>query len=116
MRHLPDVAALGEANSDPGIESMFGVYAPGKTPPETVARLNAEFVKATHGTYKLGIFTPTSLEVEKKPGPPPGDFKDLKLNGTQISLLDGGCGCPAQTVVVAAILYRVMGSARPRPS
>src|SRR3954466_16428789 len=31
---LPDVAALGEVNSDPGIESKFGVYAPGKTPGE----------------------------------------------------------------------------------
>ena len=28
--HLPEVAALGESNSDPNIESIFGVYAPGK--------------------------------------------------------------------------------------
>jgi tripartite-type tricarboxylate transporter receptor subunit TctC len=44
---LPDVAALGEFKSDPGIESMFGVYAPGRTPAEIVSRLNAEYVKAT---------------------------------------------------------------------
>ncbi|MBV1854827.1 hypothetical protein [Catellatospora tritici] len=54
------------------------------------------------GPYKDGKFTPHTTEVEKKPGPPPAEFKDLKLNGTQISLLDGGCGCPARSVALAA--------------
>jgi hypothetical protein len=53
------------------------------------------------GPYKQGVFTPHTTEVEKKPGPPPTEFKDLKLNGVQISLLDGGCACPAQQAVVA---------------
>src|SRR4029079_13554075 len=48
------------------------------------------------GPYKLGIFTPHTTEGEAKRGPPPAEFKDLKLNGTQISLLGGGCGCPAR--------------------
>ncbi|HEX2547067.1 MAG TPA: tripartite tricarboxylate transporter substrate-binding protein [Ramlibacter sp.] len=42
---LPNVPALGEFNSDPGLPTFWGLYAPAKTPPAVVARLNAELNK-----------------------------------------------------------------------
>ena len=44
---------------------------------------------------------PDKTEKERNPGAPPDEFKDLKLNGVQISMLDGDCAIPARTVVVA---------------
>jgi hypothetical protein len=59
-------------------------------------------VKET-GKLNLGAFVPATTEAEKTPAAPPAQFKDLKLNGNQISLLDGADGgIPARTVVVAA--------------
>lgn len=43
---LPDVPSLAEFGVDPGILSYFGLYAPAKTSPAIIDRLNAEFVKA----------------------------------------------------------------------
>jgi tripartite-type tricarboxylate transporter receptor subunit TctC len=43
---FPNVPSLGELNSDPGMGTFWGLYAPAKTPPDVVARLNAELNKA----------------------------------------------------------------------
>lgn len=45
---------------------------------------------------------PDKTEKEKNPGAPPAEFKDLKLNGVQISLLDGDSALPARTTVLAS--------------
>jgi hypothetical protein len=45
---------------------------------------------------------PDRTEKERNPGAPPADFKDLKLNGVQISLLDGDSALPTRTVVLAS--------------
>ena len=71
--HLPDVAALAESNSDPEIESMFGVYAPGKTPPEVVARVNAEFVRATATAAVQKMWATITMEPV---GSSPGEFAE----------------------------------------
>lgn len=57
--------------------------------------------KQTGAYNRLGVFVPATTEVEKNPAAPPAQFKDLSLNGVQISLNDGGCACPARTVVQA---------------
>ena len=44
---------------------------------------------------------PDKTEKERNPGAPPAQFKDLKLNGVQISMLDGDSAVPARTVVTA---------------
>lgn len=43
---LPNVPSLGELNSDPGMAAFWGVYAPARTPPAVLQRLNAELNKA----------------------------------------------------------------------
>ncbi|MFM9971096.1 MAG: Bug family tripartite tricarboxylate transporter substrate binding protein, partial [Burkholderiales bacterium] len=43
---LPDVPHLAEEGADPGLNSYFGIFAPGGTPKPVVDRLNAEFAKA----------------------------------------------------------------------
>jgi len=44
---LPDVPTLKEAGIQQEIARWFGIAAPAGTPPEIIARLNAEFVKAS---------------------------------------------------------------------
>lgn len=44
---------------------------------------------------------PDNTEKERNPAAPPPKFEDLKLNGVQISLLDGDSAIPARTVVTA---------------
>lgn len=46
---------------------------------------------------------PDRTERERNPGAPPAQFKDLKLNGVQLSLLDGDSAVPARTVVLASV-------------
>jgi tripartite-type tricarboxylate transporter receptor subunit TctC len=70
---LPEVAALGEFNSDPGIESMFGVFAHGRTPPEIVSRLNAEFVRATATPTVQKMWTAITMEPV---GSSPAEFSE----------------------------------------
>lgn len=43
---LPETPSLGEEGADPGLRSYFGVFAPARTPPAIVERLNAEFAKS----------------------------------------------------------------------
>ncbi|TFY97344.1 Bug family tripartite tricarboxylate transporter substrate binding protein [Ramlibacter rhizophilus] len=43
---FPNVPALGELDSDPGMGTFWGLYAPAKTPPAIVEKLNAELNKA----------------------------------------------------------------------
>jgi len=43
---FPNTASLGELNSDPGLGTFWGLYAPAKTPAAHVSRLNAELNKA----------------------------------------------------------------------
>ncbi len=43
---FPDVPSLAELNSDPGMGTFWGLYAPAKTPAAVVTRLNAELNKA----------------------------------------------------------------------
>ncbi|QHE86901.1 Bug family tripartite tricarboxylate transporter substrate binding protein [Hydrogenophaga sp. BPS33] len=43
---FPQVPSLGEFNSDPGMGTFWGLYAPANTPAAVVSRLNAELNKA----------------------------------------------------------------------
>jgi tripartite-type tricarboxylate transporter receptor subunit TctC len=43
---LPNVSTLSEQGLDPHLQNWFGVFAPARTPPEVIAKLNAAFVKA----------------------------------------------------------------------
>jgi tripartite-type tricarboxylate transporter receptor subunit TctC len=43
---LPDVPTLTEEGADPGLTSVWGIYAPAHTPKAQVDRLNAVFAKA----------------------------------------------------------------------
>jgi tripartite-type tricarboxylate transporter receptor subunit TctC len=43
---FPNVPSLGELNSDPGMGTVWAMYAPAKTPPAVLAQLNAELNKA----------------------------------------------------------------------
>lgn len=66
----------------------------------------ANILKITQqiGKYdQTGTFVPSSTTPEANPAAPPGNFQDLKLNGKQISLNDGGCACPAQNAVAAVV-------------
>jgi hypothetical protein len=68
-----------------------------------VAKNVLDIVKDT-GTINRGTFTPKKTEAEKNPAAPPAQFKDLKLNGVQISLLSGADGgIPTRTVVLAVV-------------
>lgn len=66
LASLPDVPTVAEAGLK-GYESVgwFGLVAPGATPPEIVARLNAAFVKAMQNPALATQFR--SLGVELKP-------------------------------------------------
>ena len=52
---VPDVPTLAEYKSSPGLNTWFALFAPGRTPPAVVDRLNAEFAKAL-ATPKLREF------------------------------------------------------------
>jgi len=43
---FPNTASLAESNADPNLGTFWGLYAPAKTPPAIVAKLNAELNKA----------------------------------------------------------------------
>jgi len=58
----PDVPSLGELNSDPAIDTFWGVYAPAKTPPAIVRRLNAEISKALASPRFISLARDSSLE------------------------------------------------------
>ena len=55
LSFLPEVPSLAEYNSDPGLTSYFGMYAPAKTPGPVTERLSAEFTRAMN-TPKLREF------------------------------------------------------------
>ena len=75
---LPDVPSLSEFGVDPGIVSYFGLYAPARTPPAIVDRLNAEFVKALRNPASEKFFVAQTLEVV---GNSPAEFaKFLKAD------------------------------------
>ncbi len=44
--YFPDVPTLAEEGADPGLTVYFCIFAPAKTPPAIIERLNAEFAKA----------------------------------------------------------------------
>ena len=43
---LPNVSTLTEQGLDPHLQNWFGVFAPARTPPDVIGKLNAAFVKA----------------------------------------------------------------------
>ena len=43
---FPDAPTLAEEGADPGLTVYFCIFAPAKTPPAIIARLNEEFAKA----------------------------------------------------------------------
>lgn len=50
---FPNVPSLGELDSDPGMATFWGLYAPANTPAPVVARINAELNKAvTSASFK----------------------------------------------------------------
>ena len=55
---LPNVPNLVEEGADPGLNSYFGIFAPGGTPKPVVDRLNSEFSKALQ-TSKVQDFLRT---------------------------------------------------------
>ncbi len=59
---LPDVPSLAEVGSDPNLPGYFGLFAPGKTPPAIVDRLNAEFVKAMRAARMQEFYRSYTIE------------------------------------------------------
>jgi tripartite-type tricarboxylate transporter receptor subunit TctC len=59
---LPDVPSLAEFGVDPGIVSYMGLYAPAKTPPAVLNRLNTEFVRALRGPASEKFLFAQTLE------------------------------------------------------
>ncbi len=45
---LPGVPSLGELNSDPGLDSYYGMFAPAKTPAAIIERISSEYSRAIH--------------------------------------------------------------------
>ena len=43
---FPNTASLAESNNDPKLGTFWGLYAPAKTPPAVISRLNSELNKA----------------------------------------------------------------------
>lgn len=58
----PDVPSLGELGSDPAIDTFWGIYAPARTPPAVVRRLNAEVAKALKAPRFLNLARASSLD------------------------------------------------------
>ncbi|MGB3067790.1 MAG: tripartite tricarboxylate transporter substrate binding protein [Ottowia sp.] len=82
---MPNLTTLGEEGAEPGLTSVWGVYAPPKTPKDQVDRLNAEFAKAlTHASVRELLQTNTLDPV----GGTSEDFgkvlRDLRANAQRV--------------------------------
>jgi tripartite-type tricarboxylate transporter receptor subunit TctC len=93
---LPDVPSLAEFGVDPGIVSYFGMYAPAKTPPAILGRLNAEFVKALRSPASEKFLVAQTLEPV---GSSPAEFaKFMKADRENAGRLIRGLGIKPQGV------------------
>ena len=61
---MPELSALGEEGSDPGLQGYFGLFAPAKTPRAIVERLNVEFTKAIASPQVQTFYKNTTLTAE----------------------------------------------------
>ncbi len=61
--HLPDIPAVSETVAGVDAVVWTGVLAPAKTPPEIVARLNAEFTRALDGAKVKEAFAANAADV-----------------------------------------------------
>jgi len=60
---LPNVPNLVEEGADPGLNSYFGIFAPGGTPKPIVDRLNSEFAKALQAPKAQDFLRTLTLEI-----------------------------------------------------
>jgi tripartite-type tricarboxylate transporter receptor subunit TctC len=82
---LPQVSTLAEQNSDPGMESFFGLFAPGATPVDIVARLSAEYAKATHAPAVQKMWTSLTMQpVGSTPGQLLATVKAERANAAKV--------------------------------
>lgn len=82
---LPNVQALAEEGGDPGLTSVWGIYAPPNTPKTQIDRLQGEFARAlAHPTLRELLQTNTLDTV----GGSPEDFakvlRDLRVNAQRV--------------------------------
>lgn len=61
---FPDVPTLTEEGADPGLTVYFCIFAPAKTPPQIIERLNAEFAKAIRTPRVQDFFRTYTLRAE----------------------------------------------------
>jgi tripartite-type tricarboxylate transporter receptor subunit TctC len=93
---LPDVPSLAEFGIDPGIVSYFAMYAPARTPPAILGRLNAEFVKALRSPVSEKFLVTQTLEPV---GSSQADFaKFMKSDRENAGRLIRGLGIKPQGV------------------
>jgi tripartite-type tricarboxylate transporter receptor subunit TctC len=82
---LPNVPSLAEEGAEPGITSVWGVYAPPKTPKDQVERLNGEFGKAlTHASVRELLQTNTLDPVGGTPDEFGKVLRDLRVNAQRV--------------------------------
>lgn len=71
---LPGTPSLAEEGLDPGLQSYFGVFAPGKTPKSVTDQLNAAFLKAIESSGFREFARNQTLDVV---GGSPVEFADF---------------------------------------
>ena len=81
----PDVPSLGELGSDPAIDTFWGIYAPARTPPAVVRRLNAEVAKALKSPRFITLARDGSLDpLAQTPEEFAAHLAETRANATRV--------------------------------